>query len=321
MPAVRASRVILGDWGTTRLRLHLCDVGGDEEARVIASIEGPGARYVSDFPAALLDALARLPQHPPRTAVVLSGMSGSSIGWRETSYVSCPAHWGDITADAVSLSAGGHPVTILPGASCINRFGYLDVMRGEETQLAGVMQSGTASRLRRLVGLPGTHTKWAIADSVGLHSFATTMQGELFELLRKHSILASPADTGAARSLASTAFDSAVELLRTNPELGFVQALFSSRSRLLSGELAAGDTSAYLSGLLVGADVRDVCKPLLRTEGIDPPVLLVGDPPLTALYARTMTRYGIDSRQHAGDDCSLRGLAACCRMLHGASEG
>lgn len=308
---------LLGDWGTTRLRLYLCDIDRHGIPEVRGSVEGPGVKDVSDFQAAFFHSVRQLPQRRFDSNVILAGMVGSNIGWQEAGYVACPASWDDVLCRVLSFSAGEYRVTLLPGASCINEAGYHDVMRGEETQLIGLSRMHLADRAWRLVCLPGTHTKWAVIDEQGLQSFATTVQGELFDVLRQHSILV-PRNTEAndrSRPVDKAVFAAAVDLLRKNEDLGLIQALFSTRSRQISGEIKAEEATSHLSGLLIGADVRDVCRPMLREAGIEQPVLLVGDELIASLYADAMARHGIDSCRYSGTECIVRGLAACHRSL------
>ncbi len=308
---------LLGDWGTTRLRLYSCDIDRHGIPEVKASVEGPGVKDVSDFQAAFFHAVRQLPECRFESNVILAGMVGSNIGWQETGYVACPASWDDVLCRVISFSAGEYRVTLLPGASCINEAGYHDVMRGEETQLIGLSQIHLAGRAQRLVCLPGTHTKWAVIDEQGLQRFATTVQGELFDVLRRHSILVRGSVEGNDRSrpVDRAAFAAAVDLLLENDDLGLIQALFSTRSRQLSGEISPQEATSHLSGLLIGADVRDVCRPMLRDAGIEQPVLLVGDELIASLYADAMARNGIDSCRYSGTECIVRGLAACHRGL------
>lgn len=310
--SAQAPPTILGDWGTTRLRLYLCDIDGNGSPVVREVAEGPGAKSVSDFATALLETAARLRGCSSRSPVVLAGMVGSDLGWRETAYAPCPATWDDLVRSAVSFNVEEHSVAIMPGTSCVSRFGYMDVMRGEETQLLGVSQLVPDHPSPALVCLPGTHTKWATIDAGGVTRFATTVQGEMFEILRRHSILLPRATaTGeSAGRMNGDAFSAAVDLIRDNSGLGLLEALFATRSLRIAGELAAGDAESWLSGLLVSADIRDTGLSVLASERIDPPVLLVGDDRLGTLYAAAMSRYGIGTRELPGDECIVAGLAA-----------
>lgn len=302
--------MILGDWGTTTLRLWLCRVGADGTAHEVAAAEGPGARAVEDFAAAFSRCAARLPRQGETADALLCGMVGSNIGWRETGYIACPAPWRALVERAESFTSGGRQIRILPGVACAGRCGYPEVMRGEEAQLLGLARRALPDGDKRLACLPGTHTKWAVFDREGIASFATSVEGELFDLLSRHSVLAAGVGPGVA-DIDRDVFEDAVDLLRLHPELGLAEALFSARGRAATGELAPHATSSWLSGLLVGAQVRDVGLTMQAAAGMALPVLLAGEEALTDLYAAAMARYGLASDRHPGRACSIGGLAAC----------
>lgn len=308
------SPLLLGDWGTTRLRLWLCKMADDGMPRVLGTAEGPGAARAGDFESAFRQAAARLPKHPPRTRALLAGMAGADIGWKEVPYIRCPAGWPALAIGAVTFSAGDYHIAILPGVSCTNRFGYPDVMRGEETQLSGLSRIEPLSERATLVCLPGTHTKWARVDARGIRTFTTTVQGELFDLLRSHSILfPRPGSCEWPRREVdwSTFFD-ALDLIRLNEDLGLMHALFSARSMRIARKLAEDRATSWLSGLLIGAELREACR--ANSEDLKP-LLVVGEEGLTLLYARAMARYGLDARRYAGRDCMVQGLAEGNRYL------
>jgi 2-dehydro-3-deoxygalactonokinase len=300
---------ILGDWGTSRLRLHLC-IQSDDGVRILGTASGPGIRDAGDCRQAFVATARKLPPHAPDTDVVLSGMVGSNIGWRETAYVPCPAGWRALAANSISIDADGYKVRILAGVSCINRFGYRDVMRGEETQILGW---AAARRFEfstdRLLCLPGTHTKWAIVGHDGIRGFDTTMPGELFDMLNRHSILTqgSASENG---NPDSGPFLAAIDRLRDNPDLTLLQALFSTRALQLSGALAAGEASAYLSGLLIGEDIRGVAINLLEGQALDDTVTVIGEELLMALYVAALERFGIRAVKYDGAQAAIDGLFA-----------
>lgn len=308
-------QLLLGDWGTSRLRLWLCDVSGEGTPAILGATEGPGVAHTGDFGAAFREAVARLPQHPPRTRALLAGMAGSNVGWKETPYVPCPAGWSELATGAAALTAGDHEVTILPGVSCTNRFGYHDVMRGEETQLIGLSRIEALSDRPALVCLPGTHTKWATVDACGIRTFTTTVQGELFDLLQRHSILLPRSSSRGAlhQKVDWSTFSAALDLIRSHGDLGLMHALFSTRSMNLAGKVADDHVTSWLTGLLIGAEVREACR--ANSEGPGMPIRIIGEETLTLLYARAMAHFDLDARRYAGRDCIVQGLAETSRSL------
>src|SRR4051812_31127503 len=176
---------IAGDWGTSRLRLFLCDTRG----HVLARGEGEGAS-VPDCGGRFAAAVLAWDKAHGVLPAVLSGMVGSTIGWREVPYLKCPARPSAIAEAALRFESGERAIAILPGLSCRGKTGAPDVMRGEETQILGALRLHSHfAKGRHVVCLPGTHTKWAVITDGAVTQFQTALSGELFELLRRHSVL------------------------------------------------------------------------------------------------------------------------------------
>src|SRR5689334_2477784 len=147
---------IAGDWGTSRLRLYLCDATG----QVLARGEGEGAS-VPDCAGRFAAAVAGWDRAHGVLTAVLAGMVGSTIGWREVPYLKCPAQASGLAAAACRFEADGRAIAILPGLSARGKTGAADVMRGEETQILGALHlQPQLTKGRHLICLPGTHTKW-----------------------------------------------------------------------------------------------------------------------------------------------------------------
>jgi 2-dehydro-3-deoxygalactonokinase len=297
------ARFIAGDWGTSRLRLFLCDGGG----AVLARREGPGiaevgGRAADVFASLTTDWDAALP-------AILSGMVGSTIGWREAAYCPCPAAPGAIAGAALRFEAGGRSIAIIPGLSCTNASGLFDVMRGEETQLLGALRlRPELAGGRHLFCLPGTHAKWALIEDGTVIRFQTALSGELFALLSQHSVLARGAD---AANPAHPAFAAGVAAARESA--GLLHLLFSTRSRQLNGEIAKEEAASYLSGLIVGTEITAA----LRLFPADGPVVLVCTPALAALYEAALRAHGRDAVALDGDAAVLAGLSLLHTQLSG----
>jgi len=300
---------ICGDWGTSRLRLSLC--AGE---RVLETREGPGIGALRQPAAeALRPLIASWRSSHGRLPLFLCGMAGSRNGWRETSYLPCPADLGALREAAVRFDSEGTPVTIAPGLSCRSRLGSPEVLRGEETQMAGALALrpglGTGSHL---LCLPGTHTKWACLEDGVVRDFMTALTGELFALLRDASTLTraarAPAEGEPAAPDASddgeAGFESGLAAAASLASAHLLHFLFAARSaQLLDGrsrEWALG----YLSGLLVGSDVRDAL-PLFTVPA---EVVLIGEPELNERYARALQRFGLTPSRLDGERCALAGL-------------
>lgn len=299
------ARFIAGDWGTTHLRLFLCD----GEGVTLDSRSGPGAaestgRFATVFASLTADWEARHGKLP----AVLCGMVGSSFGWIQAPYVPCPARPAQIAAACAVID---HRIHVVPGLSCQNRFGAPDVLRGEETQLLGAL---SLLEPRQLVCLPGTHTKWLVMEDGQVREFLTAPTGELFAVLRDHSVLVRGASPGSDAAIEAKAFDDAVASVAARPDAQMLHRLFECRSRPLGGELPATAAAAYLSGLLIASDVQGALRALAGTFAPST-VVLVGAAPLTQLYASACAALGLRSSQVDGATASLAGLTEVYRRL------
>ena len=295
-----------GDWGTSRLRLFLCDADG----AVLARADGPGVAEAGGKAASIF---AGLTQAWDRTLpAILGGMVGSTIGWREAAYVPCPVALEAIAKAALRFESEGRRIAIIPGLSCRNASGLFDVMRGEETQLLGALRlKPELGRGRRLFCLPGTHAKWVLVEDGRVVNFQSALSGELFALLGAHSVLARGA--GPVRG-DHPAFAEGLAIARTQEKAGLLHLLFSTRSRQLAGEIAREEAASYLSGLIIGEDVAGAVR-LFAPQGS---VTLVCAPELAALYTRALSDYGLAATAIAGDDAALSGLAFLNATLPGA---
>jgi 2-dehydro-3-deoxygalactonokinase len=179
-------------------------------------------------------------------------------------------------------------IRIVPGLSCRNRFDAPDVMRGEETQILGSLELQPDLRQgRRLLCLPGTHTKWVLLENGVIYDFLTAPTGELFTLLRDRSVLVrepGPMDSGT-----SPAFERALVEVERFSSAQVLHRLFECRSRTLAGNLGSDEAAAFLSGLLIASDITGALSmfaPSLESREVH----LIGDPQLTGLYAKSLAR-------------------------------
>ena len=225
-------RAMIGvDWGTTSFRAYR--LGPDGEVLDKRS-SAQGILAVKDFSRTLDEQVAGWNERP----IVMSGMVGSRQGWKEAPYAECPAGLHELKNSLVEVRQG---VWIVPGVIC--REGVPDVMRGEETQILG---SGVTDGV---VCLPGTHSKWVEVRGGRIERFSTHMTGEVFAVMKEHSIL--------ARMMEPKTEDAFLEgVERSGDAGGLLHHLFGVRTRALMGE--GGDPASYLSGILVGHELRAV---------------------------------------------------------------
>ena len=228
---------------------------------------------------------------------VACGMIGSRQGWREAPYVACPASLDTLAAGLARVDADA--LAIVPGLVTRDRRGLPDVMRGEETQLLGAVGADEAV----LAVLPGTHSKWAHVAGGTVVDFATWMTGELYAVLLDHSILGRMAERGTAP--AADAFARGVS--RGLEDGSLAHDVFAARTLPLSGELAGADVADWLSGLLIGREIRDALA-WARANGAGADrVRIIGSDALAARYATALRQAGIDAERGASD-AAARGL-------------
>jgi 2-dehydro-3-deoxygalactonokinase len=227
--------------------------------------------------------------------VLLSGMIGSRQGWKETPYLPCPAGVPDVAAGLVEIEFDWAQVKLVPGLSATDDAGVAEVMRGEETQVFGVLDAMGGGGL---ACLPGTHSKWVRVEAGRITGFTTHMTGEAFGALRGHTILGRMMREGPSDG---APFDEGVR--RAGDPGGLLHHIFGARALVLAGRLAETDAAAYLSGILVGNEVRAA---LAGQEGVV--VHVIGAPDLTALYARAISAHGGFPERHDGE-AAARGLA------------
>ena len=288
---------IAGDWGTSRLRLFLCDARG----HVLARGEGEGAS-VPDCGGRFAAAVAAWDKAHGVLPAVLGGMVGSTIGWKEVPYLKCPARPGAIAGAALRFESDGRAIAILPGLSCTGKTGAPDVMRGEETQILGALRlRPDLSKGRHVLCMPGTHVKWVVVEDGAVVQFQTALSGDLFELLRRHSVLAR--DSGEVDAQ-SPAFAQGLDFARANEAADLLHLLFSTRSRVVTGQMPKADAASYLSGMVLGKDIGSA-RALLDLKG---PVQLICTPGLAALYAKVLQAYDLTSAVIDGDEAALAGL-------------
>ena len=296
-----ASPVLLGiDWGTSSLRGALLD----ERGRALVQRESPqgllhvpAGAWARVFEEAFADWLARHPGLP----VLMCGMVGSRQGWVEAPYCACPARAADLAARLAWVQPGR--IAIVPGLWC-EADGMPDVMRGEETQTLGALQLlGLGSAAAVTLVLPGTHSKWVRVREGCVTGFATQMSGECYALMRRQSILARtlPADEP---PFDGDAFDAGID--RAGATGGLLHHLFGVRSLALVDRRDAPGLASYLSGLVIGEELR--AQPL--PAGAE--VVVVGSALLAARYARALARRGHPTRS-AGPEATWAGLAALAR--------
>jgi 2-dehydro-3-deoxygalactonokinase len=296
------------DWGTSNLRAWGIGTCGD----IIfshASDQGMSKLTPDAYPGVLGALLsANLPSQASRIDVLICGMAGAKQGWMEAPYLDAPADLATLVDTAVvpAMPNARISVRILPGI-CQRASRQEDVMRGEETQLLGL---GTLwPGFSGVVCMPGTHSKWVQLSGRRLERFTTAMTGELFEVLRAHSVLrhsfAGPIQGPQRDDGFQAGLISGIEA---------PQKLAAMLFKVRAGSLLSGRPpdwcAGFLSGILIGSEIGALREWIGETE-----ISIVGDAALAELYARGFTIIGGKVRIVDGVEATLAGLKAA-RLQH-----
>jgi 2-dehydro-3-deoxygalactonokinase len=287
------------DWGTSNRRAYLLDAQGrlvrrHEDGVGILSVAG-------NFEASLKDLLQRLGLE--RADVLMSGMVGSRNGWCEAPYLSVHQPLARLAEGLIDIptTLPGVRCRIVPGYRYLDAHGTPDVMRGEETQVFGAMQSGAPGGWFLL---PGTHSKWVRVEGGKVIEILTFMTGELFALLSEHGTLAK---IMREQQSIPSAFEAGLTASRHGE---FTHMAFCCRALVVTDMMPAEHAASYLSGLLIGTEIHDI---LQRTgEQMRSPIQIIGSPSLAARYVNALEILGLTARLWQPDDiyvAALRGLA------------
>lgn len=286
------------DWGTSSLRGALIDAASGTVLEEQSHARGILAVAPGEFPA-VFESLFGEWMRPPGTRSLISGMAGSKQGWVEAPYCACPAGRAEVGARIVDIEPGR--IAIVPGLS-VDHDGVPDVMRGEEVQIFGAMALADTSD--GLFVLPGTHNKWVTVQKGRITGFRSYMTGEFYALLSQHSILARMLDVNAP--LDEAAFLQGVT--QADNGEGLLHNAFGARTLPLFERMPQAETSSYLSGVLIGEELRTQS---LRAAG---EVVLIGSPALTERYALALQSKGVATRT-LGAEATWAGLHALSVFL------
>ena len=294
MPSMDKIAWIAADWGTSRLRVWAMDENGTALAHRVSD-KGMGALDPDAFEGALLEIVEDWLGDSGDLPIIACGMVGARQGWVEAAYAPCPgpplAALGLTRAPAQDTRLD---MRIVPGLA---QPSPADVMRGEETQVAGLLAH--EPDFAGILCLPGTHTKWVHIAQGRVERFTSCMTGEVFAVLSDHSIL--------RHSVEGAEMDHAAFTAALDEQGPLLPRLFSLRAESLLHGMHPSRTRARLSALLIGAEV-DAMMPVLGD------LALLGDAGLSKLYAIALARQGIAARILDADAMTLAGLRAAYTM-------
>ncbi len=304
------------DWGTTNVRAALLAADGLVIDKRQAD-SGVGHFSTQQFAAHF----RKLTQGWPALPAIASGMVGSRQGWREASYLPCPASLADLAGSLLRFHDNDQELAIVPGLK-IETDQHRDVMRGEETQIAGLLAD--ESNFSGTVVLPGSHSKWVRVHDGVVRNFRTYMTGELFDACSNHTILrhsVEPDDHDAAASEPNGEEDhrdfvAAVGEVFQAPGSSFGR-LFGLRADTVLSKADKHSARERLSGLLIGMELEAAAR-----DGFDvQDITIIGTSDLTGRYSRAATVLAAQVKTHVSSQLVWPALFALARtgaLLEGA---
>ena len=249
----KEAKLIGIDWGTSSFRAYLINA----EGLILDTVTShDGILWVKNhaFEETLNKNIGHWLNDYQAIPIIASGMITSKNGWLETPYLSLPSSI-DGFADGLTTFnlSSGHSVCFITGASLVGTNEIPDIMRGEETQIIGALSEINNSDQKQIMLLPGTHSKWVVTENDIINKFMTFMTGEIFALLKDHSILGTLIE--APQDEISTGFLKGLKY-RIKSDSSLLQQLFSARTLVLFDQLSTSEIADYLSGLLIGEEIK-----------------------------------------------------------------
>jgi len=291
-------RFIVADWGTSRFRAYIVEDGAILDR--VASDEGVSALKKGEHQRVFRRHCGGWLEAEPDAPVLLVGMVGSREGWVEAPYAACPAGPDDIARALIAVDLGDSRCGyIVPGLCCEPQPGAVDVMRGEETLVLGTGISDG------LVCLPGTHPKWVEMQGGRIERFATYFTGELYALLRHHSMIGRPATEPEDLSGFALGLDAAERNSGAGDcRVGLLHLIFGARAATVTRRLSPAALGPYISGLLTGDEINGAFSLLAKPELLT----VVAAPRRAELLSQALKRHGVETVFEAPEEALIGGL-------------
>lgn len=302
-------RFVVADWGTSRFRAYLVHDGAIADR--VASAEGILSLRPGQHRDVFLGHAGGWLRDDPDLPVLLVGMVGSREGWAEAPYAACPAGPEEVARALLPVELGaGRLAYIVPGVCCEPQpgSGAIDVVRGEETLAFG---AGVGDGV---LCLPGTHPKWVEMRRGRIERFATYLTGELYALLRHHSMVGRPATEPEDPAGFDLGLDAAERNGGAGGRVGLLHLLFGARAAVVTGRLAPAALGPYISGLLTGDEINGALSLFPRPDA----VTVLAAPERAHLFARALARHGIRAVVQDRERALIAGLV---RILPHLREG
>jgi 2-dehydro-3-deoxygalactonokinase len=268
----------------------------DGENQCIDKIESKtGLLNITDrqFEKTLSNNLSRWEIEDKKFPVFMAGMVGSKQGWQEAPYVSTPLSLSELSSSCLQFETEwGSEIIMIPGVSHQVDSSKLDVMRGEEVQILGLVQLGYQQD--SMVILPGTHSKHAVLEKGKLVSFSTFMTGEFYSLLSEHSIL------GRNLSEQIQSEEAFIKGVNEGAKGNLMNTAFMARTHRLFEHLKESEVHDYLSGLVIGKEVNDISDTSY----------VISNSRLAARYSLACNKLNKSNQTVDGDQCFVSGMVA-----------
>ena len=300
MNAMSKPSWIAVDWGTTRLRAFAMTQSHEVMARG-DSDKGMATLCTQEFEPALLELITPWLDPVRVTPVIACGMVGARQGWIEAPYRKAPCPPFDAEMVQATARDPRIQVSIVSG---ISQTDPADVMRGEETQIAGFLAGNP--EFDGVLCLPGTHTKWVLISAGEIVSFVTYMTGEMFGLLSRQSVLRHTIGTN---GWDDDAFGDALSDAISKPQF-FAARLFSLRATSLLSDISPGSARARLSGTLIGIELAAA-----KGYWLGQNIAVIGAAALSKIYVAALRAQGANAEVYAAQDMTLAGLSAAYAQL------
>ena len=295
--------LISADWGTSSFRAFLLDRKGD----ILERRETPeGIMKVAngDFGATFSILMGQWLNRYPDIPVLLSGMIGSEQGWALAPHLSLPTRLTDLSSalHPVPLAAEKR-VFIVPGLTTIGAHGVPDIIRGEETQIFGVLDNEHAGT--SVFCLPGTHSKWVTIADGAITGFQTALTGEALSVLSDHSILGRLME-GSNNQNEAAFFQG---LNRAMEEGGLLHHLFGVRSQGVNRFIPRWALRSYLTGILIGHEIQGMRSiyPRLNT------ITIIAGQGISEGYEVALQFFGFETTRIDGETAAIRGHVQIAR--------
>ena len=294
---------VVMDWGSTNIRAFLYING--KQTQVTKSAEGVTVVRGKDCEGAFDRLTADWFQKYGPLPVIMAGMVGSINGWADAQYLKCPVDLAELPDHLTEVKhSKGYKIRIIPGL-CVKDPDNYNVIRGEETQLAGAIKKQPS----KVFLMPGTHCKWVLADGTKIKSFRTAMTGEMHSIMMKYSLVGLGAGD---QEESESDFEAGLE--RGYTENNVLPRLFEIRGANILGGIKPSHVGEFLSGLLIGGEIASMQK-IFRFTKEDGALGIIANPFLTARYVKGLKLAGLDSFSLQGDDAFLGGILPLAESL------